>query len=192
MSASDKNLRIDVLSIGLLGLAVGALTLGGIQVHLIPQANSLAVCLLCLIFGGIVQIVAGIVDITHQDQLGGTALTMYGFFWTSVFLIKILNLVQGLQWDSIHFIPIVFVYMIFSAFMVYLTAHRSLSLMLLHIFITSTFTLDFLVKLGFNLEYYVGIGHLIIGFHAFYHALATLVNRFQCGASLPLGKPVLN
>lgn len=192
MSAEDKNLRIDVLSIGLLGLAVAALTLGGIQVQLIAPADSIAVCLICLIFGGIVQIVAGIVDITHQDQLGGTALTMYGFFWTSVFLIKILNKIQSFHWDPSLFVPIVFVFMIFSAFMIYLTAHRSFSLMILHVFITCTFTLDLLVKLGFNLEYFVGIGHLLIGFHAFYHGLATLVNRFHCGASLPLGKPVLN
>ena len=188
----DKvNIRIDVLSIGLFGLAVGALTLGLIQVEFIPSPDAIAVSIICLTFGGLVQIVAGSIDVRHHDQLGGTALTMYGYFWTTVFTIKILNLSQGFHWDEILFLPIVLIYFLFSVVMVYLTAHKNLTLMLLHMAITFTFGFDIFLKLGYEYGLYVGLGHIAIGCVAFYHATATLMNRFLGADKLPLGRAPL-
>ena len=188
MDKKDGLLRIDVLSVGLFGLAVGALTLGFVQMGIIPHNDDLAISIICLIFGGIVQIVAGLVDIRYHDQLGGTALTMYGFYWTSIFIVKILGLVEGFHWDNILFLPIVAIYAIFSLVMIYLTGHKSLTLMLLHIFITAVFTIDVLVKLNYPLEYYAGIDHIAIGLIALYHAMVTLVNKYTGKAGHLLGK----
>jgi succinate-acetate transporter protein len=191
MDKKDGLLKIDVLSIGLFGLAVGALTLGLVQMKIIPHNDDLAISIICLIFGGIVQVIAGMVDIKYHDQLGGTALTMYGFYWTSIFVVKILGLVEGFHWDNVLFIPIVAVYAIFSAVMIYLTGHKSLALMLLHVFITSVFVIDIFVKLNFPLEYYAGIDHVIIGSIALYHAMITLVKKYTGKAGHLLGKPLL-
>ena len=182
--------KIDVLSVGLFGLAVGALTLGLVQIKLIPHNDDLAIAIICLIFGGIVQIVAGMVDIRYHDQLGGTALTMYGFYWATVFIIKILGLVEGFHWDNILFLPLVSIYALFSAIMIYLTGHKSIALMILHIFITAVFTIDILIKLNFPFEYYAGVDHIIIGLLALYHAIGTLVNKYTQRATIPLGKPL--
>ena len=190
MDKKDGLLKIDVLSVGLFGLAVGALTLGCAQMGIIPHNDDLAISIICLIFGGIVQIVAGMVDVRYHDQLGGTALTMYGFYWTTVFTVKLLGLVEGFHWDNVLFLPIVAIYAIFSAVMIYLTGHKSLVLMILHIFITAVFTIDILIKLNFPYEYYAGVDHVIIGIVALYHALATLVNKFTQKATFPLGKPL--
>lgn len=187
----DNLFRIDVLSIGLFGLAVGALTLGLVQVGIIPHHEDLAISIVCLIFGGLVQIIAGIVDINHEDQLGGTALTMYGFYWTTVFIIKILDLTEGFHWNSILFLPIVFVYAIFSVVMIFLTAYKSLTLMTLHFFIAIVFSIDTLIKLGYPLEYYAGATHLMIGAIALYHAMSTLIFKFTGKDVFPLGEPVL-
>jgi succinate-acetate transporter protein len=73
--------RIDVLAIGLFGLAVGALTVGMAQIGQIPEVDRVGVLVIALVFGGLVQVLAGIADIRYNEQLGGTALTMYGFFW---------------------------------------------------------------------------------------------------------------
>ncbi|MBI2996501.1 MAG: acetate uptake transporter [Candidatus Melainabacteria bacterium] len=190
MDKKDGLLKIDVLSIGLFGLAVGALTLGLVQMGIIPHNDDLAISIICLIFAGIVQVVAGIVDIRYHDQLGGTALTMYGFYWTSIFTVKILGLVEGFRWDNVLFIPIVAIYAIFSAVMIYLTGHKSLVLMLLHIFITAVFTIDIFVKLNYPLEYYAGIDHVIIGSIALYHAMVTLVNKYTGKVGYLLGRPL--
>ena len=189
MEQKDGLMRIDVLSVGLFGLAVGAMTLGLVQMGIIPHNDDMAISIICLIFGGLVQIVAGLVDVRYHDQLGGTALTMYGFYWTTMFIVKIMGLVEGLHWDNVLFIPIVAVYAIFSATMIYLTGHKSLVLMILHMFITSVFTIDILIKLNYSFEYYAGIDHVIIGLVALYHAMGTLVNKFTHKVSIPLGNP---
>ncbi len=189
MDKKDGLLRIDVLSIGLFGLAVGATTLGLVQMKIIPHNDDLAIAIICLIFGGIIQVVAGMVDIRYHDQLGGTALTMYGFYWTSIFIVKTLGLVEGFHWDNILFLPIVTIYAIFSLVMIYLTGHKSFTLMLLHVFITMVFIIDILVKLNYSFEYYAGVDHVIIGSIAFYHAMVTLVNKYTGKAIYLLGKP---
>ena len=189
MEQKDGLMRIDVLSVGLFGLAVGAMTLGLVQMGIIPHNDDMAISIICLIFGGLVQIVAGLVDVRYHDQLGGTALTMYGFYWTTMFIVKIMGLVEGLHWDNVLFIPIVAVYAFFSATMIYLTGHKSLVLMILHIFITTVFVIDILIKLNYSFEYYAGIDHVIIGLLALYHAMGTLVNKFTRKVSIPLGNP---
>ena len=189
MDKKDGLLKIDVLSVGLFGLAVGALTLGFVQMGIIPHNDDLAISIICLIFGGLVQVVAGMVDVRYHDQLDGTALTMYGFYWTSMFTIKILGLVQGFHWDNVLFLPIVTIYAIFSSIMIYLTGHKSFALMLLHVFITAVFIIDIFVKLNYPFEYYAGIDHVIIGWVALYHAMITLVNKYTGKAGYLLGKP---
>ena len=189
MDSKDGLLKIDVLSVGLFGLAVGALTLGFVQIGIIPHNDDLAISIICLIFGGLVQVVAGMVDIKYHDQLGGTALTMYGFYWTSIFIVKILGLVEGFHWDNILFLPIVAIYTIFSLIMIYLTGHKSFTLMLLHVFITAVFTIDIFIKLNYPFEYYAGIDHIIIGSIALYHAMVTLVNKYTGKAGYLLGNP---
>ena len=187
MDKKDGLLKVDVLSIGLFGLAVGALTLGLVQIRIIPHNDDLAISIICLIFGGLVQIIAGMIDVRYHDQLGGTALTMYGFYWTTVFTVKILGLVEGFHWDNVLFLPLVAIYAMFSAIMIYLTGHKSKALMILHVFITIVFTLDVLIKLNYPFEYYAGVDHIIIGFLALYHAMVTLVNKFTGKAAFLLG-----
>ena len=190
MDKKNGLLRIDVLSVGLFGLAVGALTLGFVQIGVIPHKDDLAIAIICLIFGGIVQIVAGLVDIRYHDQLGGTALTMYGFYWTTVFIVKILGLFEGFHWDNILFLPLVIVYALFSATMVYLTGHKNKTLMILHVFITLVFIIDIFIKLNFPMEYYAGITHIFIGLVALHHAMVTLINKYTGKIGMLLGQPV--
>ena len=189
MDKKDGLLKVDVLSIGLFGLAVGAMTLGLVQVGIIPHNDDMAISIICLVFGGIVQIVAGMIDVRYHDQLGGTALTMYGFYWTTVFTVKILGLSGGFHWDNVLFLPLVAIYALFSAIMIYLTGHKSKALMILHVFITIVFILDVLIKLNFKFEYYAGVDHIIIGLLALYHAMVTLINKFTGKAGVLLGTP---
>ncbi len=73
--------RIEVLAIGLSGLAVGALTVGMAKIGQILEVDRAGVLVIALVFGGLMQMLAGVSDIRYHEQLGGAALTMYGFFW---------------------------------------------------------------------------------------------------------------
>jgi hypothetical protein len=191
MSGVEHHRRIDVLAIGLFGLAVGALTLGVAQLGGIPESNKVGTLVIALIFGGLVQILAGITDIRYHEQLGGTALTMYGFFWLTVCVAKLVSESTSFHLDMVLFAPINFVYAAFSLVMVYLTAHRNATLCILHIVITLTFSSTVLARLDVIGETLPGLLHLIVGFMAFYHAVASLTQAFTGHQLVPLGPAFL-
>lgn len=186
------NRRIDVLAIGLFGLAVGALTVGLAQVGRIPEADKVGVLVIALVFGGLVQVLAGITDIRYNEQLGGTALTMYGFFWVTASAAELLSESTSFHFDGMLYIPIDLVYLVFSAVMIYLTAFRSVTLSCLHGIITMTFLAMVFARLGWISDTLPGVGHLSIGVLAFYHAIASLSFAFTGRAIVPLGPPILS
>lgn len=184
--------RIDVLAIGLFGLAVGALTLGVAQLGGIPDRDIIGTLVIALIFGGFVQILAGMTDIRYHEQLGGTALTMYGFFWTTVCTAKLVSASTTFHLSMVLYAPINLVYFFFSAIMVYLTAYRNTTLCALHLVITITFFTTFLAHLDLLSEILPGIFHILVGLMAFYHAVASLTFAFTGHALLPLGPALLH
>lgn len=192
MQDEEYRRRIDVLAIGLFGLAVGALTLGVAQVGAIPESNKVGTLVIALMFGGIVQILAGITDIRYHEQLGGTALTMYGFFWLTVCTAKLVSESTSFHLDMVLYAPIDFVYAAFSVVMVYLTAYRNTTLCLLHFIITMSFSCTVLARLGFMTETLPGLLHIAVGFMAFYHAVASLTQAFTGRQLVPLGPPLLD
>jgi uncharacterized protein len=184
--------RIDVLAIGLFGLAVGALTVGMAQVGQIPEMDKVGVLVIALVFGGLVQVLAGVADIRYNEQLGGTALTMYGFFWFTVSLSQLVSMSTTFHFDSALFVPINFVYVFFSGVMVYLTAYRSVVLCLLHVVITLTFFSTVCMRLNLISETLPGLAHLAVGSLAFYHAIGSLSQAYTGKAIVPLGSPLLH
>lgn len=183
--------QIDVLAIGLFGLAVGALTVGMAQVGQIPELDKVGVLVIALVFGGLVQMLAGIADIRYNEQLGGTALTMYGFFWLTVSLAQLVSIGTTFHFDSALFVPINLVYVFFSAIMVYLTAYRSVALSLLHVVITLAFFSTVCMRLNLISEVFPGLAHLAVGMLAFYHAIGSLSEAYTGKAIVPLGPPLL-
>ena len=192
MSAVEHHRRIDVLAIGLFGLAVGALTLGVAQVGGIPESNKVGTLVIALVFGGIVQILAGITDIRYHEQLGGTALTMYGFFWLTVSIVKLVSEGTSFRLDMVLFVPINLVYAAFSLVMVYLTAYRNATLCILHMMITITFSSTVLARLDIIGETFPGMLHIFVGLMAFYHAAASLTQAFTGHQLVPLGPAFLH
>ena len=183
--------RIDVLAIGLFGLAVGALTVGMAQIGQIPAVDKVGVLVIALVFGGLVQVLAGVADIRYNEQLGGTALTMYGFFWFTVSLAQLVSMSTTFHFYGALFVPINLVYVLFSATMVYLTAYRSVALSLLHVVITLTFFSTVCMKLNLTSEMIPGVAHLAVGTLAFYHAIGSLSQAYTGKAIVPLGPPLL-
>src|SRR5688572_25927245 len=192
MQDEERRRRIDVLAIGLFGLAVGALTLGIAQVGAISESNKVGTLVIALMFGGIVQILAGITDIRYHEQLGGTALTMYGFFWLTVCITKLVSESTSFHLDMVLYAPINFVYAAFSLVMVYLTAYRNATLCILHIVISATFASTVLARLSFITEALPGLLHIVVGLMAFYHAVASLTQAFTGRQLVPLGPALLH
>lgn len=193
-SAGPKSKHIDALSIGLFGLTVGAITLGLHQLKLFgveDEFDVLAVWILALLFGGIVQIIAGFVEVRYDQQLGGTALTMYGFLWVGIALLGIFQTLSHKGPHPYVEIPLLASFACFSGVMVYLTGHKTLVLCLLHVVITATLLTVILARFGVLGDALPGIGHLVIGALAFVHAMGTLINEFTTECKIPLGRAPL-
>jgi succinate-acetate transporter protein len=168
------------------------LTVGTAQVGGIPEVDKVGVLVVALVFGGLVQMLAGVADIRYNEQLGGTALTMYGFFWLTVSTAQLVSVSTTFHFDGALFIPINLVYFFFSAVMVYLTAYRSVALSLLHIIITVTFLSTVCMRLNLISETLPGLAHLAVGTLAFYHAIGSLSQAYTGKAIVPLGPPLLH
>jgi len=192
-TAGPKSKHIDALSIGLFGLTVGALTLGLHQANWFgvteDNYDHLTVWIMALIFGGIVQIVAGFVEVRYDQQLGGTALTMYGFLWVGISTLGILEATTNFEPHPYIEIPLIATFACFSAVMIYLTGQKTLVLCILHIVITGTLFTVVLAKFDLIGWLIPGLGHIAIAIVAFTHAMGTLVNEFTEGSKVPLGKP---
>jgi len=93
--------------------------------------------------------------------------------------------------SMVLYAPINFIYFMFSAVMVYLTAYRNTALCLLHVAITVTFFTTFLARVDVLTETIPGILHVLVGFMAFYHAVGSLTSAFTGHELLPLGPPLL-
>ena len=75
--------------------------------------------------------------------------------------------------------------------MVYLTAYRNVTLSVLHLFVSFTFLVTTFARLDFISDVLPGWGHLVVGFLAFYYAVASLTQAFTGRALFPLGPPLL-
>jgi len=191
--AGPKSKHIDALAIGLFGLTVGAFTLGLHQCNWFGVTENsydhATVWVMGLLFGGIVQIVAGFVEVRYDQQLGGTALTMYGFLWVGISTLGILESTMDFEPHPYLEIPLIATFACFSGVMIYLTGHKTLALCFLHIVITGTLFTVVLAKFGVIGYFIPGIGHLAIGAVAFVNAMGTLINEFPDSANVPLGRP---
>jgi uncharacterized protein len=124
--------RIDVLAIGLFGLAVGALTIGMAQIGQIPEMDRARVLVIALVFGGLIQVLAGDCLSSIQRTAWRDGTHNVWLYWITVSIAQLISMRTTFHFDSPLFVPIDLVYVCFSAVMVYLTAYRPVVLSFLH------------------------------------------------------------
>lgn len=73
-------------ALGLFGFGMTTLLLNIHNIGLFPLDGTILAMGIC--FGGLAQIVAGLMDFKRNAMFGATAFTAYGFFWLSLVLIK--------------------------------------------------------------------------------------------------------
>ena len=189
--ADESPRRSDVLAMGLFGVAVGTLTLGLAQLGAIPDRDHTGTMIVVLAFGGLVQFLAGIASIRFHEPFCGVALTTYGFFWITVCTAKLVSAGTTFQLSPVPYAQLNVVYFVFAAVMVYLTAYRSATLSLLCSMVAATCFLTFLARLDLLTDTLPGIGHIVVGLTALYHAVGSITFAFTGHELAPLGPPLL-
>lgn len=172
---------------GALGLAGFGFNTILLQVHNIGLIHNVEPLLFGFFWGGLAQIIAGIIDGRRGDTFGLTAFTSYGIFWIGLSFIFLMDWIgvaayslTGLAWVSL----------LWGIFTVYMTV-GALKISKAHVFIFGTLALLFFlltaVFLGALSPKVAGVEGIICGSAAVYASAAVVLNATYGRWVLPLG-----
>ena len=171
-------------ALGLVGFGFNTILL---QIHNIGLIGNVEALCYGFFWGGLAQVIAGIIDGRRGDTFGLTAFTSYGLFWIGlsfIFLMKWLGVAEfsnsGLAWVCI-------LWGIFTAYMTVGTFKISK----VHVFVFATLTLLFwllaAVFFGGLPARVAGIEGIFCGAAAVYGSAAVVLNAMYGRWVLPIG-----
>lgn len=144
-----------------------------------------------IFYGGMAQVVAGIMEFKKNNTFGTTAFTSYGFFWMALAALNILpEMGYGEAANSLSMAAFLFMWGFFTLFMFIATLRISKALQVVFGTLTLLF---FLLSIGnftgstliLTIAGYEGI---ICGFTAIYAAMAQVINETYGKVVLPIGE----
>jgi len=151
------------------------------------QMNSMILAM-GIFYGGIAQVIAGIMEFRKGNTFGTLAFTSYGLFWMSlVYLVLLPTEKPAFAPDNAAMASYLFMWGLFTLIMFFgtLKANRALqfvfmSLAILFFLLTTAHFLPPLLPVA-------GIEGIICGFSAFYLSLAEVLNEAHKRTVLPIG-----
>jgi len=144
-----------------------------------------------IFFGGLAQVIAGIMEFKKNNTFGTTAFTSYGFFWMALVALNILpEMGYGEPANSLSMAAFLFMWGLFTLFMFIGTLRISRALQVVFGTLTLLF---FLLALGnftgsaliLTIAGYEGI---ICGLSAIYAAMAQVLNEVHGKEVMPIGE----
>ncbi|AST90938.1 MULTISPECIES: acetate uptake transporter [Sutcliffiella] len=144
-----------------------------------------------IFFGGLAQVIAGIMEFKKNNTFGTTAFTSYGFFWLSLVALNMIPLMgYGEAASSTSMAAYLFMWGLFTLFMFIGTLRINVALQVVFGTLTILF---FLLAIGnftgssliLTIAGYEGI---ICGFTAIYAAMAQVLNEVYGKTVLPIGE----
>jgi len=172
-------------ALGLFGFGFNTILL---QIHNLGLIASTMPLVYGLIWGGVAQIIAGVIDGRHGDTFGLTAFVSYGAFWVGLaltFIFKWGGLVPedsaGLAWTMIMWGIFTFCMMIGALKMTFVHFFVFASLVVLFGLLTAAFFGVLSAKVA-------GVEGLFCGGAAAYGAAAVIINGKFGRTVLPLGR----
>ncbi len=143
-----------------------------------------------LFFGGMAQIVAGVLESKKNNSFGLTAFVSYGFFWLTLVGLIVLPKLGLAAAPSINaMVAYLTMWGIFTGLMFFGTLRISRALQFVFASLTILF---FLLAIGdatenASLKTFTGYEGIVCGASAIYTAIATLMNEVYGRVVLPLG-----
>jgi len=143
-------------------------------------------------YGGMAQIVAGIMEWKKGNTFATTAFISYGFFWLSLVVLVVLPKIVPTVAATNDTAMAAYLAMwgLFTAVMFLGTLRLNLALQGVFGTLTVLFFLlayAHFAKPGESFEHFAGFEGLVCGFSAIYTGLAQVVNELYGGTILPLG-----
>lgn len=144
-----------------------------------------------IFFGGLAQVIAGMMEFKKNNTFGTTAFTSYGFFWLALVALNILPVMgYGEPANSLSMAAFLFMWGIFTLFMFVGTLRINRALQI--VFGTLTILFFLLAVANFTgsdiLLMIAGYEGIICGFSAIYAAMAQVLNEVYEKTILPIGE----
>lgn len=172
---------------GALGLAGFGLNTVLLQIHNIGLIESTLPLIYGFLWGGVAQVIAGLIDARRGDTFGFTAFTSYGMFWLGLslsFLLQWMNLVKldnsGIAW----------LFVMWGVFTTYMTI-GTFKISYLHVFIFASLAILFFLLaahfFGALPAVVPGVEGLFCGAAAAYGSAAVMLNSKYGRWVFPIG-----
>jgi len=146
-----------------------------------------------LCYGGIAQIIAGLMEWKKNNTFATTAFISYGFFWISLVVLILLPkcLLPALATDNIGMAAYLGVWGMMSAVMFIGTLRLSRALQVVFGLVTVLFFALAIADFTKNpqLKVFAGYEGILCGLSAIYTGLAQVLNELYGRTLLPLGAP---
>lgn len=143
-----------------------------------------------IFYGGLAQVIAGIMEFKKNNTFGATAFTSYGFFWLALVGLNILPIMgYGEAAGSLSMAAFLFMWGLFTFFMFIGTLRINKALQV----VFGTLTVLFLLLAIGNFTgssvilTIAGYEGIICGFSAIYAAMAQVLNELYGKELLPIG-----
>jgi succinate-acetate transporter protein len=144
-------------------------------------------------YGGIAQVIAGMMEWKKGSTFAGTAFISYGFFWLSLVALVLMPKIPGVVATTAGALgTYLALWGIFTAFMFLGTFRLSHALQ----FVFGTLTLLFFLlaygeftEAAAGFKHFTGIEGIVCGASAMYTGLAQVLNELYGKTVLPLGAP---
>jgi len=190
---TEKNILANPAPLGLMGFGMTTVLLN------IHNAGFFAlgsmILAMGIFYGGLAQIIAGILEYKKGNTFGVTAFTSYGLFWlTLVGIIVIPNIIPGVTAPGgTAMAAYLFMWGLFTFLMFISTLKKPTALQFVFITLAILFWLLAIGDYTGNttITKIAGYEGIICGLSAIYLAMAEVINETYGKAVIPVGKPLI-
>jgi len=195
--ADEKGILANPAPLGLMGFGMTTVLLNIHNAHpndAVFGVNSMILAM-GIFYGGLAQIIAGILEYRKGNTFGVTAFTSYGLFWMSLVFLLILPGLTGYKGPSEPFMAwYLFMWGFFTMMMFFGTLKKNFALSFVFLTLFILFYLLALRDWGIiplEKSAFVGVEGIICGFSAIYLAMAEVINEALGKTILPIGRAIL-
>lgn len=188
---STKSILANPAPLGLMGFGMTTILLNMHNLGLFGL-NSIILAM-GIFYGGIAQIIAGMMEFRKGNTFGTTAFTSYGLFWLSLVALITISSSQfplgnpELAPNSTAWAAYLFLWGLFTLIMFFGTLKTNRVLQTVFLSLAILFFLLALARFIPALLPYAAIVGIFCGFSAFYLSLAEVLNEGQEKSILPIG-----
>lgn len=188
---STKSILANPAPLGLMGFGMTTILLNMHNLGLFGL-NSIILAM-GIFYGGIAQIIAGMMEFRKGNTFGTTAFTSYGLFWLSLVALITISSSQfplgnpELAPNSTAWAAYLFLWGLFTLIMFFGTLKTNRVLQTVFLSLAILFFLLALARFIPALLPYAAIVGIFCGFSAFYLSLAEVLNEGQEKSILPVG-----